>query len=62
MSPFCRISFTFHISLYLLLSSVAIGDSEQRTLPSPDNAEKPYLIRQITLMDLNILVGSSYPS
>ena len=55
MSPFCRISFTFHISLYLLLSSLAIGDSEQRTLPSPNNAEKPHLIRQITFDGLEHL-------
>ena len=55
MSPFCRISFTFHISLYLLLSSLAISDSEQHTPDPSDNAEKPYLIRQITFDGLEHL-------
>ncbi len=48
MSPFCRISFVFHVSLYLVLSPFAISDSEQPPLPSSDNVETPYLIRQIT--------------
>ena len=55
MSPFCRISFTFHISLYLFLTPLAISDSEQHAPPSPDNAEKPYLIRQITFDGLEHL-------
>ena len=38
----------FHILFYLLLSPLAIGDSEQPPLDSIDNTEKPYLIRQIT--------------
>ena len=32
----------------LLLSPCVIGDSEQHPTPASDNAEKPYLIRQIT--------------
>ena len=48
MISFRRISFVFHVSLYLFLSPLAIGNSEQPPLPSPNNAEKPYLIRQIT--------------
>ena len=48
MNPFRRISFTLHILFYLLLSPLAIGDSEQPPLDSTDNAEKPYLIRRIT--------------
>ena len=48
MNPFHRILFTFHILFYLLLSPLAIGDSEQHPAPASDNAEKPRLIRQIT--------------
>ena len=48
MNPFRRISFTFQILCYLLLSPVAIGDSEQHAPDPSDNTEKPYLIRQIT--------------
>ena len=48
MNPFPRISIVFHVSVYLLLSSFAVGDSEQHPNPASDNAEKPYLIRQIT--------------
>ena len=48
MSPCRQISFTFHILFYLLLSPLAIGDSDQPPLDSTDNTEKPYLIRQIT--------------
>lgn len=47
MNPFCRIFFTLHISFFLLLFPLAIGDSEQAPDPSFDNAEKSYLIRQI---------------
>ncbi len=47
MSSFRRISFAFHILLFLFLSPLAIGNSDQHALPSSDNAEKPYLIRQI---------------
>ena len=47
MIPFRRIFFAFHISFCLLLSPLVVGDSKQRS-PSPDNAEKPHLIRQIT--------------
>ena len=55
MSSFHRISFVFQISLYLLLSSLAIGDSEQHAPLSPDNTEKPYLIRQIAFEGLEHL-------
>ena len=55
MNPFRQISLTFHISLYLLLSPFAISDSEQHTPDSSDNAEKPYLIRQITFDGLEHL-------
>ena len=55
MSSFHRISFMFQISLYLLLSSLAIGDSEQHAPLSPDNTEKPYLIRQIAFEGLEHL-------
>ena len=55
MSLFCRISFMFQILLYLLLSSLAIGDSEQHAPLSPDNTEKPYLIRQIVFEGLKHL-------
>ena len=48
MTPFHRIPLTFHIFLCLLLSPVAIGHSEQHAPAPSDNAEKPYLIRQIT--------------
>ena len=48
MNPFRRISFTLHILFYLLLSPLAIGDSAQNAPYPSDNAEKPYLIRQIT--------------
>ena len=48
MNPFRRISLTFHILCCLLLSPVAISNSEQHTPDPSDNAEKPYLIRQIT--------------
>ena len=48
MIPFRRIFFAFHISLYLSLSPLAIGDSEQPSPPSSANTEKPYLIRQVT--------------
>ena len=47
MNLFRRISFTFHILFYLLLSPLAISDSDQPPLDSTDNTEKPYLIRQI---------------
>lgn len=48
MSPFHRILFTLHILFCLLLFPLAIGGSAQH-LPDPsDNAEKAYLIRQIT--------------
>ena len=55
MNPFRQISLTFHISLYLLLSPFAISDSEQHTPDPSDNAEKPYLIRQITFDGLEHL-------
>ena len=55
MSLFCRISFMFQISLYLLLSLFAIADSEQPPLESTDNTEKPYLIRQIVFEGLKHL-------
>ena len=55
MSSFHRISFVFQVSLYLLLSSLAIGDSEQHAPLSPDNTEKPYLIRQIVFEGLKHL-------
>ena len=55
MSPFHRILFTFHILFCLLLSSLATGDLEQRSLESSDNAEKLYLIRQITFEGLEHL-------
>ena len=48
MSPFRRIFFAFHVSVCLLLSPFAVGDSEQPPLESADNSEKPQLIRQIT--------------
>ena len=48
MIPFRRIFFAFHISLYLFLSPLAISHSEQHAPDPSDNAEKPYLIRQIT--------------
>ena len=48
MNPFHRIFFTFHILFYLLLSPLAIGDSEQPPPAPSDNTEKSYLIRQIT--------------
>ena len=48
MSPLRRISFAFHILFCLLLSPFAIGDSAQHAPDPSDNAEKPYLIRQIT--------------
>ena len=48
MNPFHRFFFTFHILFYLLLSPFAIGDSEQLAPTPSDNAENPYLIRQIT--------------
>ena len=48
MTPFHRIPLTFHILLCLSLFPLAIGDSEQPSPPSSDNAEKPYLIRQVT--------------
>ena len=48
MTPFHRILLTFHILLCLSLSPVAIGHSEQHAPAPSDNAEKPYLIRQIT--------------
>ena len=48
MTLFRRIFFTLHVSVCLLLSPFAIGDSEQPPLDSTDNAEKPHLIRQIT--------------
>ena len=55
MNPFCRFFFAFHISFCLLLPSLAIGDSEQRSLDSSDNTEKTYLIRQITFDGLEHL-------
>ena len=55
MNPFDRISIAFHISFCLLLSPLAIGDSEQPPLDSTDNTEKPYLIRQITFDGLEHL-------
>ena len=48
MTPFHRIPLTFHIFLCLLLSPVAISHSDQHAPVPSDNAEKPYLIRQIT--------------
>ena len=48
MTPFHRIPLTFHIFLCLLLSLVAIGQSDQHAPTSSENAEKPYLIRQVT--------------
>ena len=48
MSRFRRISFTFHILFFLLLSPYAIANSVQPPLDSTDNAEKSHLIRQIT--------------
>ena len=48
MTPFRRIFFSFHISFCLLLSPLAVGDSEQCILPSAHDIDKPYLIRQIT--------------
>ena len=55
MSSFHRISFVFQVSLYLLLSLFAIADSEQHAPLSPDNTEKPYLIRQIAFEGLEHL-------
>ena len=55
MTPFHRIPLTFHIFLCLLLSLVAIGHSEQHAPAPSDNAEKPYLIRQITFDGLEHL-------
>ena len=48
MNPFRRISIAFYVLLCWFFSPFAIGDSEQPSLDSIDNAEKPYLIRQIT--------------
>jgi outer membrane protein insertion porin family len=48
VTPFHRIPLTFHIFLCLLLSPVAISHSDQHAPVPSDNAEKPYLIRQIT--------------
>ena len=48
MTPFQRIFFTLHISFCLLPSSLAVGNSEQSSLDSADNAENPRLIRRIT--------------
>ena len=45
----------FQISLYLLLSLFAIADLEQDAPPSSNNAEKPYLIRQITFDGIEYL-------
>ena len=55
MNPFLRISLMFHILFCLLPSPFAISDSEQHPPLSPDNAEKPYLIRQITFEGLEHL-------
>ncbi len=55
MNPFRQISLTFHVLFCLLLSPFAISDSEQHTPDSSDNAEKPYLIRQITFDGLEHL-------
>ena len=55
MNPFHRISIAFHVSLCLLLSAFAVGDSEQHTPAPSDNAEKPHLIRQITFEGLEHL-------
>ena len=55
MNPFRQISLTFHILFCLLLSPFAVSDSEQPPLDSTDNAEKPYLIRQITFDGLEHL-------
>ena len=57
MNPFCRIFFTLHISFFLLLFPLAIGDSEQAPDPSFDNAEKSYLIRQISFDGVEHLNG-----
>ena len=48
MNSFRRILFTLHILFCLLLSSLAIGDSEQHVPDPSDSTEKPHLIRQIT--------------
>ena len=55
MNPFCRIFSTLHILFCLLLSPLAISDSEQHAPLSPDNTEKPYLIRQISFEGLEHL-------
>ena len=48
MNLFHQNFFAFHVSLCLLLSPFAIGNSEQHAPVPPDNAEKSHLIRQIT--------------
>ena len=55
MISFHRIAFAFHVSLCLLLSPFAIGDLEQHPNRASDNAEKLYLIRQITFEGLEHL-------
>ena len=47
MNPFRLIACMFHISFCLLLSPLAVGDSEQNASHPTDNARNPYLIRQI---------------
>ena len=55
MISFRRIFFTFHILFCLLLSPLAIGDSTQNAPDPSDNAEIPYLIRQIVFEGLKHL-------
>ena len=55
MSLFCRFFFTCHILFCLLFSPLAIGDSDQLSSPTSDNAEPYHLIRQITFDGLEHL-------
>ena len=55
MNPFHRISFAFYVLLCLFFFPLATGYSEQHTSDRSGNAEKSYLIRQITFDGINHL-------
>ena len=55
MNPCRRISIVFHVSLCLLFSPFAVGDSTQHVPDPSGNAEKPHLIRQITFVGVKHL-------